>query len=217
MCRFLIVLATLAVCSAPTWADSSGIPPITGQEFSVNAWAVITAPSTCPTCVERIHESFLFQNSSSPNYAGEVIPGSLSVQSTGFLGTFSSFSQNCDAGCGNAFYLGTWNTFVAGQPVYGDEIDLYYNDTGSSPNVMVAGRNNMSFDFWACETAACSSAYQTNWVGGVTGDVGLKEGSTIRPVHVPAGDSFLPLSLSAFGAFTLAWRWRRRPEPILAR
>jgi hypothetical protein len=122
--------------------------------------------------------------------------------------------REAESGCKSEFFP-TLDSACSGfqtTRIISKEIDLYYNDTGSSPNVMVAGRNNMSFDFWACETAACSSAYQTSWVGGVNGDVGLKEGSIIRPVHVPDGDSFLPLSLSAFGTFASAWRWRRKGE-----
>ncbi len=207
MRRWLTVLATLVVCSTPTWAGSIG-PDTPIDTVDVHAWAVITAPATCPSCVEKIDVNFLFVNVSD-EYAGHVVPGSLTINSSGFMGTFST--PYC---CGNnAFYLGMWNTFNSLGPTYGDEFDLYFNNTGANTptdnlTTIVPGRNNMDFDFWSCESAACSSAYGTGWVGGISGDVGLKEGSNVTTV--PDGDSILPLSLSAFGAFALVWRWRRR-------
>jgi hypothetical protein len=36
------------------------------------------------------------------------------------------------------------------------------------------------------------------------------ESSVVTRVSVPDGDSSLLLSLGAFGAFALVWRWRRR-------
>jgi hypothetical protein len=94
MRRFLIVLTTLAVFSAPTWADN--------VEFDVNAWATINAPTTCKSnCTETIDVSFLWMGENNPLLPGygEAVPGSASVKSSGFLGTFPS----SDAGSGGLF------------------------------------------------------------------------------------------------------------------
>ena len=56
MRRSLIVLAVVAFCTAPTWADSA--------ELDVNAWATFSAPSsTCHSnCSEKIDVSFLYRD-----------------------------------------------------------------------------------------------------------------------------------------------------------
>ena len=200
MRRFLIVLATLVVCSAPTWADSI--------ELDVNAWATITAPNGA---VEKIDVSFLWQNVPiGCNQAGvctgvsdEIVAGSLDVQSSGFMGTFSPSSPQGN----NLFYLGLFNNLAAPTDYTTDEFDLYYSKNPSNLLAITPGINTLDgFAFWSCETQACSSAYGQSWIGGAP-PLKIQQGSYVTTV--PDGDSPVPISLSAFGAFALAWRWRR--------
>ena len=199
MRRFLIVLATLVVCSAPTWAKSI--------ELDVNAWATITAPPNCPSCVEKIDVNYLWLNPADPNTGiGQIVPGSVNVTSSGFLGTFSGDVDN-------AFYLGLFNNPAALVPTLNppppptDEIDLYHS--GGENNVLIyPGKNTLSFDFYGCATQECTSAYGTSWEAASPLHLNIQQGSNVT--QVPDGDSLLPLSLSAFGAFAMAWRWRRR-------
>lgn len=196
MRRFLIVFATLVVCSAPTWADS--------VELDVNAWATITAPTTCPSCVEKIDVNFLWMNNALPTGYGQIVLGSLDVKSSGFLGTFSPIGPQG----ANLFYLGLFNNLVGGEFAT-DEIDLYY---GTTTGVITPGRNSLTFDFWGCQTHACTTAYAESWIGAPSGAAPvIQEGSIVKPVTtVPDGDSSFLLSFCAFGAFALAWRWRRK-------
>lgn len=198
--RYTVAGLLLSIlCSAPVLADSI--------ELDVNAWATITAPTTCKlNCSETIDVSFAFINN--PDGAGTVVPGTMSFSSSGFLAPLTPVP-------GNAFYLGMFNNVVnlnsGGQEVLlpTDEIDLYYDVTANAPNVIVPGTNTLGFAFYACRTQACTNAYGATWAGyqGPTGGA-IQEGSTVR--QVPDGDSPLALSLAAFGAFALAWRWRRQ-------
>jgi hypothetical protein len=190
MRRFLIVLATLVVCSAPTWADS-----IT---YDVNAWATITAPNNL---TENVNVSFLWMNNLNlPNgYDGPgVVSGSLNVTSSGFLGTFTAYDPTGI----NALYL----------PLDGaqslDQIDLYYPNW---PPMMAPGSNTLGFQLTDCESTTCINAYGNGWVYGESPNaINMQEGSTVSTVNVPDGDSSFLLSITVLGVFALAWRWRRR-------
>jgi hypothetical protein len=190
MRRLLVVLGVVALCSAPTWADS-----IT---YDVNAWATITAPNSNLT--EKIDVNFLWMNNLNlPNgYNGPgMVSGSLNVTSSGFLGTFTAYCSTCI----NALYLpldGAQNL---------DQIDLYYPN---NPPMMAPGSNTLGFQFMDCESTTCINAYGKGWVEGEYSPVGIQQGSIVTQVNVPDGDSSLFLSLSAFGAFALACPWRRR-------
>jgi len=194
MRRFSIVLATLVVCSAPSWADTI-LPPDT--ELDVNAWATFTAPVTEAT--ETIGVSFLYDTPSIPYEYGQVVPGTMSVGSSGFLGTFN-------AGMIELGYLPLYNSANRS----GDEIDLnwFLSSTGGIPT----GINADYFWMWSCQSQACASAYGETWSGNPLNTPGgaSSEGSVVTLVHVPDGDSSALLSLSAFGAFALAWCWRRK-------
>jgi hypothetical protein len=89
-----------------------------------------------------------------------------------------------------------------------DEIDIYYSST--NPGVMTPGKNGLVFDFYSCRTQACISAYGTGWEAAPPTDLNIQEGSIVR--QVPDGDASLALSLSAFGAFAVAYRYRRRED-----
>jgi hypothetical protein len=190
MRRLLIVLGVVAFCSVPTWATS--------VDYDVNAWATYTATQPCSSnCTETIAVNFLYN----PTVA-ELVPNSLTVDSSGFLGTFSPACTGCS---GNALYLGLFNNGTTEFET--DEIDLDYN-----PYPIQPGINTLTFVLWACQTSACTEAYGQSWIGASSiagvGDA-TSQSSVVTPVAVPDGAPFLPLCMSSFGAFGLAWRWRR--------
>jgi hypothetical protein len=190
MRRLLIVFAVVAFCSAPIWADSI--------ELNVNAWATFTATQPCSSnCTETIGVNFLVEVPNLTNYLdAQLVPNSLSVSSSGFLGSFSSpYCTSCYVTLGDyiAFYNGG---------IYGDEIDLMF-----AGFVIPPGINTVKFDLFTCVSSACQAAY-----GSAEGlhVYTTSQSSVVTRVAVPDGTPFLPLSLSAFGAFALVWRWRRR-------
>ncbi|MGA8440008.1 MAG: hypothetical protein WB762_34170 [Candidatus Sulfotelmatobacter sp.] len=192
MRKLLVVLGIVALCSAPTWADS--------VDYEVNAWATITAPNNA---VEKLDVSFLWANNVLPSGYGQIVNGSLNVQSSGFLGTFSPISPQGS----NLFYLGLFNN-LSGLNVFGatDEIDLEY---GTSIGVIKPG-TSLGYNFYGCVTQACTSAYGTSWEAAAPIPLSIQEGSTVTAKTVPDGDSPLLLSLGTLGAVGLAWRWRRK-------
>jgi hypothetical protein len=162
---------------------------------SVNAWAVIKTPDAgCyPNCFIKLDVNFLWSGS-------YIVPGSVVVNSTGFLGLFSQRLSP-------TYNLGMFDTPVNGLV---DEINLSYG-------AITPGRNsdNMQFSIYACQTPACMNSYGLpGWTGGqqnepsYMGGIEIKEGSTVR--QVPAGDSALLLCLGSLGAVGLAWCWRRK-------
>jgi hypothetical protein len=83
LARVLIVLATLVVCSASTWADSI--------ELDVSAWATFTATQPCSfNCTETIGMDFLYDPPTSFGAGGEIVLGTLSISSSGFLGMLTA-------------------------------------------------------------------------------------------------------------------------------
>ena len=191
MRRLLVVLAILAFCSAPTWADSI-LPQNT--ELDVNAWSTFTDPAGA---TETIGVSFLYLTPSIQYEYGRIVPGSLDVGSSGFLGTFSP---------GSSVYYGYLPFYDAGRN--GDEIDLDWsisNTGGIEPGI-----NTASFYIWTCQTQACDNAYGQTWTGPFGfGEEPSSSGSTVTVVGVPDGDSVLWLMVTALGAVGLVWRWRR--------
>jgi hypothetical protein len=199
MRRFLIVLAVIALCSAPTWADSI--------EYDVNSVTTITAP--CRGCVENIAVSFLWNGAFNINSPGgvpnEIIAGSLNVTSSGFLGTFSPLGPQGN----NIFYLGLFDNLTG--PT--DEVDLNYGwlFSGIAPGDNAPG-DSLAPNFYACQTAACTAAYGTSWEGGPSFSSGIliQTATIVSPVTVPDGDEAIFLSLGSLGAVGLAWGWRRK-------
>jgi hypothetical protein len=190
MRRLLIVFAVVAFCSAPTLADSI--------ELDVNAWATFTATQSCTSnCTETIGVSFLYTpppttNITSENFLGTVVPGSMEVTSSGFLGSFSS-----EGGVTTQGYTGFTNFL-------GDEIDLL----GFSTTGIQSGINTLDFDLFFCRSEACDNAYGPDATPMHPNPT--SESSVVTRVAVPDGTSFLSLSLVAFGAIGLVWRWRRK-------
>src|SRR5580704_2705339 len=144
MRKLLFVLGIVALCSAPTWADSI--------EYDVNAWAEITATNGA---VENMDVNFTFHNL---DYQGfnEAIVDSVNVRSSGFLGTFAPLSPSGS----NIFYLGLFNNPNPTTIYSFDEIDLQYPLTPGGIS-MPPGRNlqYLDFNFYNCQTSACTTAY----------------------------------------------------------
>jgi len=189
MRRSLIVVAVVAFCTAPTWADSA--------ELDVNAWATFSAPSsTCHSnCSEKIDVNFLYETPSIVNPVGALVPGTLDVSASGSLG---SFSTSC-AGCGfYGYYMGFFD-------FKGDEIDLDFGGFKIEP-----GTDTLSFYMWSCESQTCGSDYGQKWTGLDSAGETSTQGSSVRAVAVPDETSFLWLVLTAIGTMGLAWHWRRR-------
>lgn len=191
MRRLLILFGVVALCSAPTWADSI--------ELEVNAWATFTAPaSSClSNCTETIGVSFLYDTPSLLYESGQIVPGTLDISSSGFLGSFSTYCPTCSSFYG--YYMGFFNSL-------GDEIDLdwNYSSTGIQPGI-----NTVDFYLWSCQSQSCDDAYGETWIGLNSAGEPSKDASIVTRA-VPDETSFLSLSLTALGAVGLAWRWRRR-------
>jgi hypothetical protein len=195
MRRLLIVFAVVAFCSAPIWADSI--------ELDVNAWATFTATQHCSSnCTETIGMNFLYMPPSDfaadPNseasFTGQIVPGSMNVSSSGFLGSFSTFSTISISSQG----------YIPIADSMGDDVDL--NVPVGTPDGIEPGINTVSFQLFYCESQACQTAFGTQEL-----HPGPSNGSSVvTRVAVPDGTPFLPLCLSSFGAFGLVWRWRRR-------
>lgn len=190
MRRFLVLFAFIAFCTVPTWADSI--------ELDVNAWATFTAPSsTClSNCTETIGVNFLYDAPSVAYPEGQLVPGTLDISSSGFLGSFSTFCSGCGF---YGYYMGFFN-------FNGDEIDLDWNYSSSG---IQPGINTVDFYMWSCQSAACVNAEGESWIGEGPGNPTIGE-SIVTPVAVPDSTSFLSLTLTAFGTLGLAWLWRRR-------
>ncbi|MGA9507236.1 MAG: hypothetical protein WBV55_01185 [Candidatus Sulfotelmatobacter sp.] len=189
MRRLLIVIAVLAFCSALTWADTI--------ELDVNAWATFTATQPCSSnCTETIGVNFLVDL---PNHGNtQLVPNSVSVSSSGFLGSFSSpYCTSCSPILGD--YIAFYNNGI-----FGDEIDLMF-----AGFVIPPGINTLSFDLFTCVSSACQAAYGSNYPYALHPNPTI-ESSVVTAVAVPDGTSFLSLALSAFGTVGLGWLWRRR-------
>jgi len=93
----------------------------------------------------------------------------------------------------------------------GDEIDLdvpiFFPSEPGAVDGIQPGINTLNFELFYCQSQACQSAMGPDSTLHV---VPTSRSSIVTAVQVPDGDSSLPISLSAFGAFALAWRWRRR-------
>lgn len=193
MRRLSIVLAAVAFCTAPTWADSI--------ELNVNAWATITVlqPGCSSNCTETIGVSFLYNTPSITYSAGQIVPGSLEVSSSGFLGSFS----------GSGYWYGANYSPLLNS--FGDEIDLYPENTGLS-NGIQPGINTVGFLIYSCQSQLCENTFGATWIidysSGPINPYTITQASIAVPVAVPDGTSFLSLALTSMGAVGMAWRWR---------
>ena len=199
MRRLLVVLAAVAFCSIPTWADNI--------EYDVNAWATFTATQPCSSnCTETIAMNFLYKppsdflpsTNSVLSYTGEIVPGSMDESSSGFVGSLIAGAT-----------IST-QAYVPFSDLMGDEFDLDVPvRIGTDQDGIQPGFNTLGFELFYCPSEVC----QTKMRG--PNPIELHPGPTsyftvVTPVQVPDGDSSLPISLSALGAFALVWRWRRR-------
>lgn len=197
MRRLLVVLAVVAFCAAPSWADSI--------ELDVVAWATFTATQPCfSDCTETIATSFKYvppilamPGSQVSPTNGEIVPGSLVVASSGFLGSsFSAASLTCNGNC---------LPFLSS---LGDEIDL---DVPNMPGLsgIQPGINTVDLFLYGCQSEACDEAFGETWINDGPGQPS-RQGSRVTAVVVSDETPFVWLALTAFGTIGLGWRWRRK-------
>lgn len=188
MRRFLIVLAVVAFCTAPTWADSI--------DLDVVAWATYTATQPCSSnCTETIGISFLYYGPTLGSLGG-IVPGTLNVSSSGFLGMFS----------GNSWVGGYYAPLFNG---LGDEIDLVgtCGSCSDGDDLQIApGIDTLSFWIYSCKSQACDNAYGPD----ATNLSPTSQSSVATRVAVPDGDSFPLLMLTTLCAVGLVWPPRGR-------
>jgi hypothetical protein len=195
MRRFLIVFATVAVCSAPTWADS-----ITPPVYDLTAWATFNAPSTCVSnCTETIGISFLFNPPSAPaGVDGGTDPylfviGNAQISASGFAGNYAW--ANC-TGC-----LGYEQSSIT---TLGYIIDMDWGNSGpvqAQIGMPSVGTNTLNFYMFPSNNDTLP--YQS----------AVSEGSVVTevsPVGVPDGDSAYLMATLSLASVGLVWRWRRR-------
>jgi hypothetical protein len=183
MRRLLIASAVVTFCFASSWADSI---------LDVNASATFTATKSCSSnCTETISTSFQYLQPSILDPFGEIVAGTLDVSSSGFLGSFSK------RGAGSFYYVPFLNSL-------GDEIDL---DIPGFKGIK-AGVNTVDFYLFSCQSLACDNAFGERWIAVGPGSP-TSQSSRATAVAVPDETSFLSLMLTALGAMSLVWRWRR--------
>jgi hypothetical protein len=204
MRRLLIVFAAIAFCSAPTWADSIVL--------DVNAWATFTAMAN-PSLTETISTSFLYDTPTSPNSSGTIVLGSLSMSSSGFLGTFSPDINSYPGEEG-----GTINGFAPFNNSAGDQIILDWGCCQSAsitPGVNTVGGVGTGFFIMDCLSQNCESDEGFGWVNsdedaeGPSGMIATSKGSNVTVQAVPDGDSAYLMAALSLCAIALVWRWRR--------
>jgi hypothetical protein len=184
MRRLLISFALVAFYSASSWANSI---------LDVNASATFTATKSCSSnCTETISTSFQYLQPSILDPFGEIVPGTLDVSASGFLGSFSK------GGAGSFYYVPFLDSL-------GDEIDL---DIPGSRGIR-AGVDTVDFYLFSCQSMACDKAFGERWIVLGPGSP-TSQWSTATPVGVPDETSFLSLMLAALGSTGLVWRWRKR-------
>jgi hypothetical protein len=190
----------------------------------VNAWATWTATQPCiSNCSETIGVSFQFDNSifatplpsdypanpASWPYplSAQVVPGTLIVGSSGFLGSFS--------GSGG---VNLWNVanegFTAFFNAAGDEIDLWAAHSGSMDpsitNPFPVGVNTIGFTGWACKSQACLDGF------GPPGFFRLSptmQASLVAPVAVPEAGSWSIILLTTAMLANALWRRAGKRTP----
>ena len=86
----------------------------------------------------------------------------------------------------------------------GDDVDL--NVPVGTPDGIEPGINTVSFQLFYCESQACQTAFGT----ADHHPTPTSQSSLVSRVAVPDGTSFLSLTLAAFGAIGIVWRWRRK-------
>jgi|SRR5271156_2592346 len=167
------------------------------QEVDVNASALYTSPNAGS---EMINVSFMYDEPgfTASDIDGEIVPGTFTITSNGFLGT------NTITGGGEIG--GAYLPF--GDP-YADEIDL---NVSPADGVLTLGADTLSFNWFSCWSAVCTAAFGQSWVAEQA--VLPTQSSLVTLVAVPEGAGSLPMSLLALGAMSAAYYWRRKSENV---
>ena len=199
MRRYLIIFALVACYSAQASA---------GSIYDVNAWATFTGTLPCSTnCTETIGLNFLYIPPPPNNdfLLGTIVPGTMNISSSGFLGTFSDVYGDYVNSQG---YIPFANN--PGLPYnMRDELDL--NVTSLSG--IQLGMNTLNFDLFYCFSVECKKGYGDLYGG--SGNFNphpnpTSQSSVVTRVAVPDGTPFLPMVVTSVGVMGLALRWRRK-------
>lgn len=160
--------------------------------YNIQASATFTTTQPCiANCTEQISLSFQYDYAPQPGseVVGTVLPGTLSITASGFLGDFSSDGVV-------RFPTGYLGLFDSGK----DEIDLTGFPVTRPPDL---GQNTMRFTLYGCSTATCVEAFGLPHTGG-----GLFIGPTSQSSFVsavPEPTSFA-LMIPTFVYGGLRWR-----------
>ena len=180
-----------------------------GSIYDVNAWATFTG-TQCASCTETIGLNFLYipPDPKDPStFLGTIVPGTMNVSSSGFLGIFSDVYGDYVNSQG---YIPFANN--PGSPYsMRDEIDLYVTDL----NGIQLGTNTINFDLFYCFSEECQDGYGNLYGGQSSGNINLhpnptSQSSVVTRVAVPDGTPFLPMVVTSVGVMGLALRWRRK-------
>ena len=170
MRSFVVALAFLTLGSALAWADTV---------YTVNMRANFTATQPCVSnCSEDISATFQYQSTEIDNQLDWVlVPGSFSMTSSGFLGTFDT------VGSFHTSYIPTFNGS-------GDELDLLFN--------VINPQFEPEMGLYACESQACVAGFAPQFPFGVY----IYQTKGVGIVTTSEAD-LLPFLLLSFGAVSL--------------
>jgi hypothetical protein len=191
---FSVVVFFSAFFSASTRAD--GI-------LDVSAWVTFSAttqPYCSATCAETIKTNFDYFPVSEEHSLGGIVPGTMHVSASGFLGQFSDGSFGGD--------------FIAFPDSGGDEMNILI-PFGSPllPQGIQPGVNTVNFFLWACQSQACGNAYGETWINDeivgslLPGSYTFKQGSVATPISTPEPPTTWLLALGA-ALFTVVLKWK---------
>jgi hypothetical protein len=184
MRRFWSALAVVAFLCTSTRADSI---------LDVNAWATFAAMQPCySNCTETINTSFQYYPISVEHSIGGIVPGTLDLSSSGFLGSFS-------VGQFGGEYISFFNSM-------GDEIDLEIPMNPFYPAGLQPGVNTVGFYLWACQSQTCGNAYGETWIVQGPGQP-TSRGSMAAPISTSEPPTWFLLVLGA-ALLSLVMKWK---------
>lgn len=164
MRSFVVAIVFLTFGSALAWTDTV---------YTVNMWASFTATQPCiSNCTENLSASFQYYKDQV-----ELVPGSFSMTSSGFMGSFDT------VGSFHSWYIPTFNGS-------GDELDLLFS--------VVNPQFEPEMGLYACESQACVSGFAPQYPFGVY----IYQTDGAGTVTTSEAD-LLPLFLFSLGAMSL--------------